>query len=304
MNDPRAENDSPSEVLRATHLVAVVLSECRLGEWTQTPDSPLLTRFVELTVVLDQILKGHVEQLCGESTTLCVQQRGTGSRRVSDDYGVWSKVELQPGQRLVAFCTSPARDLAELLQPPHCTQLAGVEVLRDLRTCMDLEGRQWPAAELVSRVSPLLSWRSGILARYLWARSGPTALADASVFELFMQLLERPNTSAEARDVLMTAAYETLAMTETPARAQVLRFARAMLVMLTVPEAQAMHENLMRVYLPNFIGLARGHVELAASEVFADHPPARALVERALTARGALDPEGALLRWLLEGRTP
>jgi hypothetical protein len=301
MSDQQPESESLSEVRGSSHLFVVTVGECRLGEWMPLPDSALSARFVELSLGLEQILKGRIDQICGESTTICVQQRGTGSRRVSDDYGVWSKVELQRGQRLVAFCSSASSDLADLLQPPHCLHLAGVDVLPDLHTCLDLEGRQLPPAELVTRLSPLLAWRSGVLARYLWACTGQAALADLSVFELHMQIVERPNTSAEAREVLTTAAYEELSMRETSPCGQMKRLTRAMFVMLTVPEAHTMHENLARVYLPNLIGLSRGRAEIGVSEVFAEGSRTKARVQDLLTTRPALDPEGLVSRWLAQG---
>jgi hypothetical protein len=301
MNDQQPESDSLSEVRRSSHLFVVTLGERRLGEWAPEPDGTLLARFVELNLELDQTLKGRIDQICGESVAICVRQRGTGSWRVSDDYGVWSKVDLQSGKHLVAFCSSTATDLVELLQPPHCTYLAGEDVLPDLRTCLDLESRHLPTTELWARVAPLLASRTGILARYLWACTGQAALEDRSVFELHMEILERPNTSPEAREVLMMAAYEALSLREAPPPAQLKRLVRAMFVMLTVPEAQRMHENLARVYLPNLIGLSRGHAEVAASMIFAQGSRTKARVHATLVARAALDPDGLLSRWLAEG---
>jgi len=302
MTDRQPDRDSPSEVRRSSHLFVADVWECRLGDWAPLPDSPLVTRFVELSLGLEQVLKGRIDQICGESATICVQQRGTGSRRVADDYGVWSKVDVRRGQRLVAFCDSTSSDLAELLQPPRCLHLATPDVLPDLRTCLDLEGRPLSPAELVTRVSPLLAWRGGILARYLWARAGEAALADPSLFALPMQIVERPKTSAEAREVLTLAAYEALSLCETPPREQVLQLARSMLIMLTLPEAQAMHENLARVYLPNLLGLGRGRAELAASAVFTEGSGTRARIHELLAARPDLDAQGLLIRWLADER--
>jgi hypothetical protein len=302
MDELLAENNSRSEVLRATHLVVVTVKNFKLGEWVPVPDSPLVSRSAEMRLVLDQVLKGNTKQLCGESTSVRVQQVGTGSRRVSDDYGVWSKVVLEPGMRLVAFCAGTSEDLAELLRPPECTRLANTDVLPDLRACMQLESRKLAPAELVTRTASLLTWRSGVLARYVWARSGPTSLEDVSLFELLMQILEHPNTASETREVFMTAAYEDLSLIETPPRAQLLRLARALLVLLAVPQAQELHANLAQVYLPNLIGLRRDHAVMAASDIFTQGSQTHARIMAMLDSRPELDQEGHLRRWLLEGR--
>jgi hypothetical protein len=116
-----------------------------------------------------------------------------------------------------------------------------------------------------------------------------------------MEILELPNTSPEAREALMMAAYEELSMQETPPHAQMKRLARAMFVMLTVAEAHRMHENLARVYLPNLIGLSRGRADIRVAAIFAEDSRTKARVREALAARPALDPEGLLSRWLAEG---
>jgi len=301
MSEPVVDRDAPSEVLRASHVLAITIEHVRLGDWRPEEDGPLKQRLVELRLRLDDALRGRTDQLCGESVALCVRQRGSGTLRVSDDYGVWSRVELAAGKRLVAFCHGSSLDLTELLQPPACELLIGPEVLPDVRTSLDIEVREWSPAMLLARVAPLLAWSGGVLARYVWARIRAAAMTDPTVFDSLAQTIEAPATSADARDTLLTAAHEELTMREVPPRPQLLRLARAMLALLAIPQAVALHANLAQVYLPNLIGLSRGAVEVTADDAFAGVPDAQARIvvaQTALAARPDLDPNGQVQRWL------
>jgi hypothetical protein len=292
-------DDSPSEVLRATHLLVIQIMEARAGDWTQEPDG-LKRRVVELRVRLEHVWKGDTRQKSGDEIALAVEQRGTGTYRVADDYGVWSKVEPAAGLRLLAFCRSSSNDLAELLQPPQCQQLGEAPVAADVRVALELEMRNLTPAQLLAAAAPLLARARGVLARYVWARVREAVLADEKLFELYARIIEHPPTSAEARDVLLTAVYEELSLAAAPPRGALIRLARTMLVLLSVPQAQSMHANLAEVYLPNLTGLSHGRPEFGPSSVFGADGNAWAMARRTLASHPDWDPGGQLARWLAQ----
>ncbi|MES1206464.1 MAG: hypothetical protein ABUS79_11045 [Pseudomonadota bacterium] len=306
------EPESASEVLRASHILVVRIDDARFGDWLPEEAGPLKRRFVELHLTLEETLRGRTDQVCGEGAIILVRQRGTGTLRVAEDAGVWSHVELARDLRLVAFCAGPSTDIAVLLQPPACQLLLGPDALPDVRAALDLQGRNLQPVLLLARAAPLLEQRGDILARYLWARTRAAVLTDETAFETLMRIVEAPATSRAARDVLITAVQQELGLIEAPPWSALLRFARAMLVLLTMPAAEALHPMLAQVYLPNLLGLTTGAPALAARDVFgrsdghagdgggAPDEATRAQVQAALASRPDLDPEGLLRGWLTD----
>lgn len=299
METQAVERESVSEVLRATHLAVIRLETVEIGNWVAEAQGPLKSREVRMSVRLEQVLKGETVQQAGRSFPLRVQQRGTGTYRVADDYGLWSKVEPSAGLQLLAFCTGASDDLVDLLTDAHCERLAEAEAaLPDVQAALDLEARDLPPQELQAEAVDVLKTHGGILARYVWARLGNAALADESLFAEVMRIVESPTTPAQAREVLLQAAYDDLGMAASPPRPQELRLARAMLVLLTLPEAVGLHANLCEVYLPNLIGLSDGEAGMTADEVLAGVVDLEAKVGSALQQMQESDPDGRLRTWL------
>lgn len=286
-----------SEILRATHVFVLLVEDATVGDWTEAGDG-LKKRSAKLRIRLEGILKGAIDGAPGEVLPLTVEQRGTGTFRVLDDYGVWSKADLRVGRKLVAFCSGTSKSLAELLQPPQCEQLEAETVVPDIRASLELETLGLTPPQMLLEAVPRLEHCQAVFARYLWSRVRHAVLANVTLLELLCEMLERPATSEKAREALVTAVYEELSLMPTPPPGALALLARALLVLLTVPEAQAMHVNLAEVYLPNLLGLRRGALEVTADEAFAASVRSREAVHAALRAHPELDPDEALRRWL------
>jgi hypothetical protein len=297
--ETRVERDSISEVLRATHLAVVRLEQVNLGAWAREAEGPLMARSVDLVVALERVLKGRIRQPEGQSFPLQVRQRGTGSYRVADDYGLWSRLQPAAGQRLLAFCSGDTDDLALLLREERCEQLADAGLaLPDAEAALALEAAELAPDRLVARAAPLFEQRGDILARYVWARARVRALEDAELFDSILRIAEAPRTSPRARETLLQTAYDDLGVTDKPPRAQLLRLARAMFTVLLLPEAAPLHANLCQVFLPNLLGLGRGRAEASAADVFADADELRTRAREAVRGLNEFDPDGQLLAWL------
>jgi hypothetical protein len=293
--DVNDDSEQPlSEVLRVTHLFVILIEDVLAGVWMDAGDG-LKKRTTRLRIRLESILKGAIDDAPGDVLPLSVEQRGTGTFRVLDDYGVWSKADLSAGRRLVAFCRGTSKSLVALLQPPQCEQLATETALPDVRASLDLEARGLTPPRMLVEAVPLIERHQDVFARYLWSRVRHAVLVNGTLFELLCQVVERPATSKDARETLVSAVYEDLSLMAAPPPEQMALWARAMLVLLTVPEAEAMHANLAQVYLPNLLGLRRGVIVVTAREVLAR---TREEVLAALQAHPALDPENELRRWL------
>jgi hypothetical protein len=305
--------ESESEILRSSTILLIRLEDIRPGPWAKEEVGLLLRRDVTMKVVIEEILKGEVDQQLDQPFEFKVQQRGTGGYRVTDNYGLWSMVALTEGVKYVAFCHGPSRDARILLSEENCEQLVSPErALEDTRTAMALEKAD-PAADVFSTAANVASQHGEVFARYVAARvKQPVLPADESArfaadqvpspsdaaFESLITLLEAPETTDQARASYLTSIYEEVTMKATTTVGQISRLVRALFKLLTMPEAQSLHENIKAVYLPNLLGLKNPPLRYSAADVFQDRNDERLAVLSFLKqAHGAAS---QLIQWLEE----
>src|SRR5205823_355008 len=65
--------NSPSIVLRATHILLIRIEAAQIGEWTSPPDK-WIERRARLTVALEETLKGNTREKPGEQVAATVTQ--------------------------------------------------------------------------------------------------------------------------------------------------------------------------------------------------------------------------------------
>src|SRR6185295_19314504 len=107
--------ESESEILRSSAILLIRLEDIQAGPWVKEEAGGLLRRDVTMKVVIEEILKGEVDQQLNQPFEFKVQQRGTGGFRVMDNHGLWSMIDLKEGIKYVAFCHGPSRDARILL---------------------------------------------------------------------------------------------------------------------------------------------------------------------------------------------
>lgn len=307
--------ESESEILRSSTILLIRLEDIRPGPWVKEEVDLLLRRDVTMKVVIEEILKGEVDQQLDQPFEFKVHQRGTGGYRVTDNYGLWSMVELTEGVKYVAFCHGPSLDARILLNEENCEQLVSPErALDDTRAAMTLEKAD-SAADVLSIAANVASRHGEVFARYVAARVKlPVLPADESArfaalqvpavsdaaFESLITLLEAPQTTDEARAAFLTSIYEEVTMKATATVEQVSRLVRTLFKLLTMPEVQSLHENIKEVYLPNLLGLKNPPLRYSAAEVFQDRNDERLAVLSFLKqAPGAAS---QLIQWLEEGK--
>jgi hypothetical protein len=285
MAPPSVETSSRSEVLNSSAIFVFRVIAVSFGAW-QPEQGGLQNREVNLTLDIEDSLKGTLLQRKGEPFKLLVRQRGTGSYRVMDYYGLWSHVSLQPDVRFVAFCKGQSNDATVLLTNDQDTRLLDPQnALPDTKAALELEARQAPSSEIIQAARNDFRQRRGIFARYIWERTKELALQSPSVFEQVMEVVEDPATTDEARTSLLTCAYEDLSMSPAPSRKMQMLLIRAMFNLLSSPWAKSLQEELAERYLPNMLGLEAGPTRFAAGEIFGDRPAQR---QRALTGLRAV----------------
>lgn len=309
--------ESESEILRSSTILLIRLGDIQFGPWVKEEVDVLLRRDVTMKVVIEEVLKGEVEQRLDEPFEFKVKQRGTGGLRVMDYYGLWSTVELTEAIKYVAFCHGASRDARILLNEENCEQLVSPEnALEDTRAAMALEKAD-ATADVLSLAADVASTHGEVFARYVAARikhpltaapsSDQLTLAESDIstpsnaaFESLITLLEAPQTTDQARAAYLTSIYEEVTMKATTTVEQVSLLVRALFRLLMMPEAQSLHENIKEVYLPNLLGLKNPPLRYSAAEIFQERNDERLAV---LSFLKQVPPDKAapqLIQWLEE----
>src|SRR5262249_50107810 len=117
-------------------------------------------------------------------------------------------------------------------------------------------------------------------------------------FESLITLLEAPQTTDQARAAYLTSLYEEVTMKATTTVEQVSGLIRALFRLLTMPEAESLHENIKEVYLPNLLGLKNPPLRYSTADVFEDRNDERLAVLAFL--RQAPGDVSQLIQWLEE----
>jgi hypothetical protein len=290
------ELHSISEIVRASLIVLVRLIHVEPGEWVDA-EPPARVRSVVLRCVVEDVLKGEPLQQPGEPFAAVVKQKQTGSR-VMDRLGLWSHRKVEAGTRLLAFCGGASNNLAELFAAESCELAVPEEALEDVRAAMAFEHRRERGPQLAEAARPLTRERGAVFARWLWARADP--LGSPASFEAVMAAAEAADaTPAFRSELLRIATVEVLqSPTAGPRRA---RLVRALLRVLTLPQAADLHGGIVSRDLPQVIGLGRGRL-LRPKSVLRD-PAELAAVQQVLRARP--EPEAAeLASWLSQVDAP
>lgn len=307
--------ESESEILRSSTILLIRLEDVQPGPWVKEEVGVLLRRDVTMKVVIEEVLKGEVEQPLNQSFDFKVQQRGTGGYRVTDYYGLWSMVQLTDGVRYVAFCHGLSRDPRILLNQDNCEQLVSPgSALEDTRAAMALEKAD-SRREVLSAAADTAGKHGEVFARYVAARikhpltavppSGQRALAvdkaappSDSAFESLITLLEASETTDQAREAYLTSIYEEVTMKPGTPGEQVSRLIRALFKLLTTPEAASLHKNIREVYLPNLLGLKVPPLRYPVTQVFQDRNDERLAMLSSLQQAPADQAAPQLIQWL------
>ena len=292
--DPR----SASELIRATAILLLRIVQVHPGEWTQDARSEL--RSVELKVAVEQVLKGEV---AAREATIRIEQRRADA--VMDYLGLWFNVPLEPGLKLMAFSSSPSRDLAEILAEGPCNQLLTEPgEIAEARATIALEGRDPPIGEIFQEASDKRAERGPLFVRWLWDRAEPEAMRSPAAFGQLAQLIADEKTEERARETLANVAYQRLQEAQVPLAAQQALLVRALLRVLAVTKASGFHANAEGVLLRNILGLDQGEGSPPAAAVFAGHEAERKAALATVRARPAGPAHDRLLSWLERRASP
>lgn len=278
--------DSPSALLRATHVTLVTVVSVSTG--APVDEGPVQHVPTTLTLELEHLLKGwSLEDPPPTSVTVTARVTRRLVPRIFAVPGAWSEHELTPGARFVLLSSATTHDAATVLSEPqlwavHAAADAEADVqlaMAAARKGLDLQGTvaSIPAAH---PVGPLL-------AEYLTARATREVFyADEASFAGLLELMVRPSITPQGRTILATQLAEPLTIDDPAPAGFRARYVAAAAQLLTMPEAAGLHHNLLSTQLPIVIGLvenASGQVQPIHPDVmFAGHDALRWATEAAL----------------------
>jgi hypothetical protein len=291
-------HDSKSIVMRSTHILLIRVEASVFGGWSPAQQGGV-TRKVDLTLKLEEVLKGRTDEQPGDQLHIEVNQFGTGTTRIMAVLGVWSNHSLDPGEQLLAFCNAASNKAAEMLNDPFCDLLLSAEEgLTDVRLAVQAESQKLALMDVLKEARPMAASLGHVFPEYLWARYEAEIMEKPENFEGVMQFIEQPDLSYVTRATLLDSVYsQIIASPSTPAD-RVYRLAMTMFRLLNVPEAASLHDNLISVYLPNLLGLTGGMAKRTPGEVFRTYPGEQQSAEQALLKHQAGASPVELLRWL------
>lgn len=267
---------STSEVIRATHIIVVRLEEVELSEWETAPNQVGVERTITADLIIEQILKGEVEQDLDTPIPFTVSQRGPGQMVLMTYLGLWAHVDVVPGVRFLAFCSGETTDVTVLLKEPYCERLVNPDDnLADAELAVELEAQieDLSASDILNKAFEVNAAHKDIFARYVWERIRHEVFQSEKLFDELMDLVEASDTNLLARGCYLSAVDESLSVIPETLTTLEHRLIRAMFRLLLLPEASGLHENIRQVYLPNNIGLSDSDSDsiYSKNEIFAGY---------------------------------
>ena len=290
--------ESPSLILRATHILLVRIVQADVGAWANGSDG-MPRRSANLLLELEEVLKGDVDGHAGDRFRLEITQSGRPGSRVFALPGVWSDLPLDVGTRYVTFSSGEMHRAAEVLRSPQLLRVVpSGEALLDVRTALNAERQRLPLGRALEQVSEDDRAKlNHLFGEYVAARMASAVGGPPNDFDSVMRFTEDPRLSTICRTIIFEAAHTEIAGSNVP-EPIVARFVRTAFRLLAMPETAAMHEQISTDMLPQVLGLEKREPSVTAEQVFAGAPAERQQAEQALAHAGDQQSVQRLVQWL------
>ncbi len=288
----RFDPNTSSEILRSTHILELTILVSTMGDWTQA--GRYQARTVDMTIRLDRVLKGVVDQAAGATIPLRVRQFSPAGGFIISVPSAWSTQTLEPGA-YVAFCIAEGEHLPDVLDDARCKHLfLADQALPDAELVLIAGIPEMPLATLLGRTADRKASYGRLFAGYVAARLPEILFSNWTDFNSIMRVLEDPNLSNIAREILIVEMYVKMIMLEPAPPRFVARLIEGTIRIIALPGMEGVARDVLETYLPSLLGIERAAGPLESNAVFADNPALRA---EAATAFKALGGPG-ILKWL------
>lgn len=239
---------SPSVLLRATHVVRLVMTAVTASPWAKA-DPTMSRRDVELAVRVEEVFKGKAGD--GEELVLHVRQDRSDSRVYRPVPGAWSE-QLLEKEREVVVAGVGASLAAALVEPQ---QVLPAKAALEVRLVARAEEERLDAVATASEAKAIPAAIDFVFVQWLWARQGERALVDPAAADAVFSLLELPEVGDSARVMLIVEAVGRAGSAQKTYIAGTRRLTRALFALLALPAAKGVADNAVTVDLPALLRL-------------------------------------------------
>ena len=290
--------ESPSLILRASHILLVRIVSADARPWTNRADG-LPERSADLLLELEEVLKGDVGVHAGDRFRLTITQTGRPGSRVFALPGVWSDLPLDPSARYVTFSVSGQHKVVDVLQVPSLVRVAPeAEALLDVRKGVAAEAEHASLSRTLDRISePDRSGLNHFFGEYVAARLHEAIAGTPNDFDAVMRFVEDPRLSPVCRTIIVEAAHTQIAGADAP-QAVLARFVRTAFHLTAMPEAADMRDQLLSDMLPQLLALGGARPTVTATQVFAGADAERQRAEQIVSRSSDQPGAQRLLQWL------
>ncbi len=236
---------SPSVLLRATHVVRIVLTAVQPGPWEKEAEA-LSRRRVELSVRVEEMFKGKGPK----KLMVPIVQHRNDAFVYQGVPGAWSEQRLDKGVEVVVAGVGTSLE-ASLAEPE---QVLPAKAAEEVRLVAHAEEKRLPVQEVAQAAKAIApAALDFVFAQWIWVRYGERALVDPAAADALFSLLELPALDDSARVTLIVDAVGRAGSAQSTYLAGTRRLARALFRLL--PQAKGLADNLVTVDLPALLRL-------------------------------------------------
>jgi len=235
---------SPSVLLRAMHVVRLVLTAVQPGPWEKVAET-MSRRNVELSVRVEEVFKGKGPQ----KLVIRIVQHRNDAFVYQPVPGAWSEQPIEKGLTVVVAGSGASLEAA-LVEPLQVLPARSAEEVRLVATA---EEKRLPVQEVTQQATAIAAALDYVFAQWLWERFGERALVDPAAAEAVFSLLEVPALEDSARVTLIVDAVGRAGSAQSTYLAGTRRLTRALFRLL--PDAKTIADNLVTVDLPALLRL-------------------------------------------------
>lgn len=293
----RSISDSTSIILRSTHIGLLRIIRAEPQPWENQPGD-LRRRAVQLKAQWLETLKGTVSDQSPKPFDATVMQYKTAGPFILPTPGAWSYQDLQPGLEVIIFSRTNQDSIQAVLADGACELVQPAQtVLTGVRLAMDAIKKGMEIDALLPAARANAADLDEIFCSFFGEYYKDSILDSLQDYDQYLSFLQTPALTPTARSVVLDAVYSAASDIDDDSE-RVCRLAAVMFKLVALPEANALHDNIIQVFLPNLIGLSGGARKRSADEVFSRSPEERLSARQTLLRyAGTADPS-QLLHWL------
>ena len=303
MNFSKSFLESNSLILRSSHILKVRIDRAIINNWDSHSNQNLKVRQVKLCLCFLGILKGELELKHGDKTEKVFKQFETVNGKKYPVPGAWSRQNLEEKKEFILFCNSNSNKSSHIFTDELCQRVFEYEIVKhDLLAVLEAEKFGWTIREFLENNFQESHNHNFLLVEYLLARVDEILFSEIEGFNLLMDYFESPKVPIKNRSVLLSSLVSKFISADPVPSKFGSRFVIGVFRLLELPEAVALRKNILKVYLPNLLGLRGGGGRKDPKDIFLEFPldKRKAFKNLKNCPRRTSDFANQLSRWIIQ----